>query len=759
MLLANGAVLDAKCRAMHPGALVPPKPVTVRRKHLASLLAGAYAVCDKTDGETAVVWVNENGAVFVQNLESRVWTPMGVSLACELARSVLWGELVEKGPFGTSVVLFDCCVFRGQRVDGQPLRERLALLPKFLMVGSNAIVCKPFYGLEFDRADVRRAVTEALRGPDSPFVRDGLVFTPLDPGSSSPVFKWKDQNTIDFMFMKNNISVPYTRTSTNGFEPCDFALPRMTHNNVVNLGGLLWDCCMECAWSPFARVWTPLRVRPHRVGNTTRAAHAIWDSIVNPVTMAQLRGLQAPPPVVRDVHMGIKRELYHRAATAAAGGASSPPTPLVLAELMCGRANDRPAWAPAGFGVVVGLDLCPKRIQAAQRRSCGVDGDGCIAMLEARDVNGLKAEELGVGRFDAVSAQFSVHYMCATKRTQRRFVRTVAALLRPGGVFFGTCMDGGRVNARLLLGDGRAAAHAEEEGDEFWEIARDAGLAKARRVAVVHPGQAVPHDEPLVDFESLVAMAQHAGFDVVELAPFPTPDVRFPEFSALHNTFIFKKSLSLSAVVAPTACARQVWETVRAGRRLPLPLEAGSAAALVELQAAYAGVRARLEAVFADVGGRAKRTDFEASYKSFNAHAERLRCVQGARDGHAGHARGEQGHPRPLDPVQPLAQEHRREHHREHWRGVDERRHHRGLVALERKQVDEVGNERAADRRREDGGHVPNRELGPVALDVLPVERDEAGHARGVRDGPHGHDRLERHLGQQRLLHHWLRAP
>lgn len=563
----------------------PARPIALRRKHLPFLFEHEYAACDKTDGCAAMLFVDDKGYAHEFNFAFKSFSFMDNALAsdaaCRVGNSLFMCELAMVSLHGSSAVatcvLFDCLVHRGTPTASAPLRERLRLVRDAVDVLAHPhIVTKPFYGLD-DTVTLQRAVAEAIDAEDPPHPRDGIIFTPLDP-ATGPTFKWKAIPTADFHTGTLDIRA-HTASAENAEGLAPFEPGRIN----VNTRNVYSGTVVECMWEPTFREWIPMRHRAGKTANTAGVVRAVFDSIVNPVTRGMLCGTEALPHSVPEAHRRIKRDLYARAAALARGGGAGGEG-LVLAELMCGGARDRGAWEAAGFDVAVGVDADAARVRAA-RQGKTREGSG-IALFDVRDVNALDAADLGAGRFDGVSAQFALHFACSTAWAARRFLRTVAALLRPGGVFFGTCMDAQRVNALL----GAAGAGAVE--GEGWSIRRS---PVADRVTVAYPGHPIPANasEALVDLRALEAVAEGVGLRLAELAPFAHDH----PFSALNITFAFVKAGG-GGVVPPgqgadeeVADAHLVWRTVRHGRP-PLPLRAGSAAALRNLQAAYAAARA-----------------------------------------------------------------------------------------------------------------------------------------------------------------------
>ena len=330
-----------------------------------------------------------------------------------------------------------------------------------------------------------------------------------------------------------------------------------------------------------------------------------------------------------DFHNRVKEALYMDAAARLppARRAAGP----TIAELACGKAGDLFKWLKAGFTTVFAVDsnrdCIMNGVNGAYRRLMNVRGNHAppgqewrrwnpakttvvFAVVDASErfagvgaeadpesgllldvVMGRKAAGAsaylaklhnkgnGNGGFDVVSTQFAVHYMFASPDKARAFMQNVAQLLRPGGLFIGTCMDGRRVDALLEespSGTSRGTAGQSPNLSTIWEITKGYETFKTYgtivNVFLERTGHTIP--EPLIDFEAFVALAKDYGLALVESnnfedlytsgghaaeldAPLSADEERF---SFLNRTFTFQKKSGVDAekkggMVAPKSLA------------------------------------------------------------------------------------------------------------------------------------------------------------------------------------------------------------
>jgi len=357
--------------------------------------------------------------------------------------------------------------------------------------------------------------------------------------------------------------------------------------------------------------------------NDYRTALSVWKSIHLPVTEAMLRGDEAVSADLTNyyedvgerrkshvlamlkLHNAIKEQMY---ADVVARLPPARKTQAALAELACGKGGDLYKWVKAGFSVVFGVDsnrdCIMNGLNGAYRRlvdakaerqwsparstivfavaDCSEPFAGEGAPRDAQSgmllsvVMGQKAPGSsaylarlhnrgnGNGGFDVVSAQFAVHYMFSSVDRARVFMQNVTQLLRPGGFFIGTCMDGDMVHAMLEDAPGgvrRGTVGASPNLTTIWEVARKyeelAPYGSIVDVYLERTGHVIP--EPLVRFDVFVALAKNYHLTLVESKPFEDffgttgDDLSADEksFSALNRTFVFQKRAVADAPPPP----------------------------------------------------------------------------------------------------------------------------------------------------------------------------------------------------------------
>jgi SAM-dependent methyltransferase len=377
---------------------------------------------------------------------------------------------------------------------------------------------------------------------------------------------------------------------------------------------------IECSYDVPNSEWVPLRVHKDKTdrlragqkmfGNEFEAASNIWKSIHEPVTEDMIRTGRDIPKVegyyaegsrgsreldaMKFFHRSVKGMLYKNYLKKG----------QELLELACGRAGDLNRWIASGAGLVVGLDVdlkglenntdgaCTRVLEAMEKGShvpqtlfvhadCGKDlFDPDQSGLSDRSVDYLKLlNGLPVIRttqylsqfdnnfkegFDCISVQFAIHYFFKNEETLDTFLNNVEKLVKPGGYFFGTVLDGASVFGELQKS---SSIRIETRGTLNAEIRKSYDSEAAWTGDVSNLGMPIEvfmdsftkgQMEYLVPFELLVGKLKHRGFVLESSAMFGDIHIDaqnnvpldHQKISFLHRTFVFKKAPPVVTEVA-----------------------------------------------------------------------------------------------------------------------------------------------------------------------------------------------------------------
>lgn len=220
--------------------LLAPKPITLERINLinpneygaCSILSG-YTVTDKADGERLLLYINNNGNVYIINSSYHV-EDTGIIGNKNIHNTLIDGEYIScikrKDIFKNNIyAAFDIYYLNGKKVTDLPLIDsdkkggRYNLLKSIEKDFNNKNSSIDFMvKVHHYNEDILKDCDKILNDSKSyPYEIDGLIFTPakLAVFSYYPtkiatitenmkwdrVFKWKpeDQNTIDFLIREN----------------------------------------------------------------------------------------------------------------------------------------------------------------------------------------------------------------------------------------------------------------------------------------------------------------------------------------------------------------------------------------------------------------------------------------------------------------------------------------------------------------------------------------------------------------------------
>lgn len=228
-----------------------------------------------------------------------------------------------------------------------------------------------------------------------------------------------------------------------------------------------------------------------------------------------------------------------------------------LMDIACGMGGDIDKWVAAGFQRVLGIDLFERNIThpvhgayarlrnrddkdktsqyvflpLSAAETVDEDHINKIASTDTREVAkcvwGLQKplhaglEDLygmATKKFDIVSCQFAIHYFFKDDSTLAAFCENVAAHLKDGGYFVGTCFDAAIVNNKIRSHGSDVIEYKSDDNRLIWKVTKgygryDGGCGNKIGVYVCTINQ--EFDEYLVDFELLQQKLSGYGIHLV----------------------------------------------------------------------------------------------------------------------------------------------------------------------------------------------------------------------------------------------------
>jgi len=280
------------------------QPMSLQRADLETIRSrkGDYVVCEKTDGERYLLYIEGERAYFIDRKGDVQVGTLNASMPMPRTRlenneaqiTLLDGERI-----GDMFLVFDALVVVGRDVCGFPLTERLSYALDVVRANPTKplnMSMKDFFRI----SDMDFLWTKAM--PLLPHESDGLIFTPIhvpySPGKCEALFKWKPEtyNTIDFlcepMHSNGRNRTRLSLYNNHQHEPFGW-LSSETED------GPVYEGVYECKWDPSAESseqstarggWVIFRPRPDKdKANCVATAEHLFETIKDPLNYEGVR--------------------------------------------------------------------------------------------------------------------------------------------------------------------------------------------------------------------------------------------------------------------------------------------------------------------------------------------------------------------------------------------------------------------------------------------------------------------------------------
>lgn len=239
---------------------------------------------------------------------------------------------------------------------------------------------------------------------------------------------------------------------------------------------------------------------------------------------------------MRSFHNKVKQQLIESASTIT--------NCTRLLDIGCGRGGDLFKWENANIDFVYGYDPNASYIEEANRRFHS-------SSVRRNYVFSTKMFDSFENYFDVVSCQFAIHYMFENEQTLTDHLKYVRRMLRPGGIYIGTFMDGDRVVERLASSNcytNQAMCIRTPRVSDV--VGKDIGIPLSVHLSgTLYFGEQSVSHEYLVRKDTLTRKCADHGLRLMQFKPFREfnqkmnfrmgPD--FSECSYLYTSFMFEK--------------------------------------------------------------------------------------------------------------------------------------------------------------------------------------------------------------------------
>lgn len=256
----------------------------------------------------------------------------------------------------------------------------------------------------------------------------------------------------------------------------------------------------------------------------------------------------------------------------------------VVVDMCCGKGGDLNKYVKQNVGVLVGIDNVPELLHgyedAALNRWSGLrmrrvppQTDACFVLADARQPIYDTLSKLHIPlEADVVTCFFAIHYFFSTEQDAKSLLQNVKDLLKPGGFFVGTVIDGELMHDKLRQNDNCYHWEPPDGLLDLFEVKSvnfDATQKSfeelpsyGTRIDVTIQSSIIEQyfnlpekdgsskSENLVKFDVLVRLASDYDLALVETQTFDQyfpefPSIQLPQavasYSATHRTFCFRK--------------------------------------------------------------------------------------------------------------------------------------------------------------------------------------------------------------------------
>ena len=188
------------------GSFPGPQPVAIEKKNLP--IKEEYMVCEKSDGERSILLllhINNKPMCFMTNRKNEFYF-MDFSFKKEVFEgSIFDGEIIKTKKGTWNYLIHDCMAYNGTSFIESSHRLRYACIIDFIV--------KRYVNKETDPVNIKTKIFYTY-GPEisktwehiqktTENEIDGLILTPVNKpilfGRDVNLFKWKENNTIDFL--------------------------------------------------------------------------------------------------------------------------------------------------------------------------------------------------------------------------------------------------------------------------------------------------------------------------------------------------------------------------------------------------------------------------------------------------------------------------------------------------------------------------------------------------------------------------------
>ena len=431
-----------------PGRVLPlPQTLTLDNFKKRVLTKREYSVTEKADGERYILLSDSEGNMTFIARGTDV-KPLGIK--SPLKNTIIDGELY-KDKFYSFDILFS----NGKDVRKKKLMDRLDILYKSLVQMKIPMIRMKNFLVD-DGKEIIEMPSKAKTGMKNiydaanaiwsrrnsfAYPLDGLIFTPVnDVYFSKNIYKWKDENTIDFYYDKNRLMIAGFDKVGGKYSVIPFEGVDGKGTFVTYRGKVKNDIFSDTSASMDVRKgklstelsgkgvgeftfkdneFKLIRKRPDKeFPNGIEAVNQVWESITSPLTAQEIG---VGPGAMRRFHNEIKDLMIQKYAKNKS-----------VIDIGSGKGEDIAKYVKAGSKPVVGFDIV----------SSEYPHPSYMKFFKMKDEVYDIGKYLDGKKFDVININFAIHYFFKNQKTFKSLVDNVLNNLKRGGVIMGTVLDG-----------------------------------------------------------------------------------------------------------------------------------------------------------------------------------------------------------------------------------------------------------------------------------------------------------------------------
>ena len=429
--------------------------VTLEFNNIANLNVEDYAVTEKADGERMLLFINQEGSMYLINSRNEIISIAGKT-GSDMRNTLIDCEYLLDD---LMLLAFDVLVCNGERYVYYDLRTRLSclkgILDKIRFDDKTKLKCKKFVFKDDPSGEIYKCVEKVwdkFRGKKKSGVYeiDGLIFTPAFGNYMDKSFKWKlaEELSVDFLIRLVNVGSTETefwlfvgatprivkledlvmseeekmkyeswfgdKLFNSNYFPVLFApmFKFKMKNKDIKKYNVRDNIIVELLWD--RSEWVFNRVREDRTeeylsggnvyGNYWNTAMNNWKMIQKPITYDMLIGKEKVPffaaergskliDGMKKFHSHIKKNLYDLGS----GGKN-------VFEFAIGRNGDIFKWVSSKFKCVYGIDIDENALQDGKLFVEQLELDG---VLKSSNVPKIETRVLsGDDKYETISTSF-----------------------------------------------------------------------------------------------------------------------------------------------------------------------------------------------------------------------------------------------------------------------------------------------------------------------------------------------------------------